>query len=502
LEESNLTSEYIIRLKNISKTFGGVKALQDVSLDIKRGEVHALVGENGAGKSTLIKVLAGVHFPDDGAEIYINGERTTIRNPMDAMRKGISVIYQDISLFPNLTVAENICIGNEEVWKTKLHWPQIKELAKAAIAKVGANINPATLLKDLNLASQQIVAIARAISFNASLIIMDEPTSTLSSGEVENLYHIIDSLQKSKIAVLFISHKFDEVYRVASRVTILRDGKFIAARDINDVNPQELIRLMVGRDVQYISMSAKEISDDEILKVRNLNKKGNFRNISFELCKGEIIGITGLVGSGRSELAKAIFGLNKPDSGEITLGGQNVVIASSNDAVKYGIGYVPENRQLEGLIGKNSVCQNISLAILDRLCDQYNCIDVIKERRLAQEYIEKLDVRPTDMDKLVGQLSGGNQQKVVLCKWLVSNPKILIADEPTSGVDIGAKIQIHKVLRKLADSGIGVIVISSELPEILAVSDRIFIMRQGSIVSVVDKKDATQESILQKALGT
>jgi rhamnose transport system ATP-binding protein len=501
LEGNTLSSEYIINLKNISKTFGGVKALDGVSLDIRRGEVHALVGENGAGKSTLIKVLAGVHFPDDGAEIYINGERTIIKNPMDAIRKGISVIYQDISLFPNLTVAENICIGNDAVWKAKLNWPQITKLAEVAIAKVGSNIDPGMLLKDLNLASQQIVAIARAISFNASLIIMDEPTSALSSGEVENLYQIIDNLRKNNIAVLFISHKFDEVYRVATRATILRDGKFIAAHNTENVNPQELIRLMVGRDVQYISMNAEKISSEEILKVKNLSKKGNFRNISFELRKGEIIGITGLVGSGRTELAKAIFGLNKPDSGEIILGGQLVTIASSNDAVKYGIGYVPENRQLEGLIGKNTVCQNISLSILEQLCDKYNSIDVIKERKLAQEYIEKLDVRPTDMDKFVGQLSGGNQQKVVLAKWLVTNPKILITDEPTSGVDIGAKIEIHKALRQLANSGIGVIVISSELPEILAVSDRIFIMRQGSIVSVIDKNQATQEVILAKALG-
>lgn len=496
-----MTSEYIINLKNISKTFGGVKALNGVSLDIKRGEVHALVGENGAGKSTLIKVLAGVHFPDDGAEIYINGERTILRNPMDAMRKGISVIYQDISLFPNLTVAENICIGNDAVWKAKLNWPQIKQLAETAIAKVGANIDPTMMLKDLNLASQQIVAIARAISFNASLIIMDEPTSALSAGEVENLYQIIDNLKNNNIAVLFISHKFDEVYRVATRTTILRDGNFIAAHDIKDVNPQELIRLMVGRDVQYLSMNAEKISDEEILQIKNLSKKNNFQNISFELRKGEIIGITGLVGSGRSELAKAIFGLNKPDSGEIILDGQLVAITSSNDAVKHGIGYVPENRQLEGLIGKNTVCHNMTLSILDSLCNKYNCVDVTKERQIAQEYIEKLDVRPKDMDKLVGQLSGGNQQKVVLSKWLVANPKILITDEPTSGVDIGAKIEIHKVLRQLADSGIGVIVISSELPEILAVSDRILIMRQGRIVSVIDKKDATQESILSKALG-
>jgi len=496
-----LTANYIVNLKNVSKTFGGIKALNNVSLDIKQGEVHAVVGENGAGKSTLIKVLAGVHFPDDGAEIYINGARTIIRNPLDAIRKGISVIYQDISLFPNLTVEENICIGNDAVWGAKLNWVKIRRLAKAALAKVGVRIEPAAQLKDLNLASQQIVAIARAISFNASLIIMDEPTSTLSSGEVENLYKIIDSLRQSNIAVLFISHKFDEIYRVASRVTILRDGNLISAHDIKSVDRQELIRLMVGRNVEYISMEASKVLPRELLRVRNLSKKGNFQNISFALNQGEIIGITGLVGSGRTELAKAIFGLNKPDGGEIILDGCPVKIKSAADAVRHGISYVPENRQLEGLIGKDSIAENITLPILDSLCNWYRCVNVKKAIALAEQSVEKLDVRPRDVNNLVGQLSGGNQQKVVLAKWLLTNPKLLIADEPTSGVDIGAKIEIHKLLRQLADSGIGVIVISSELPEILAVSDRIMIMRQGRLASIMDKQQATQEKVLAKALG-
>ncbi|MBP2651203.1 MAG: Monosaccharide-transporting ATPase [Firmicutes bacterium] len=495
-----MASEYIVNLKHISKTFGGIKALNDVSLDIKRGEVHALVGENGAGKSTLIKVLAGVHFPDDGAEIYIDGERTVIKNPMDAIRKGISVIYQDISLFPNLTIAENICIGNDTVWKKHLNWAEINALAEQALAKVGAKIDPAMLLKDLNLASQQIVAIARAISFNSSLIIMDEPTSSLSAGEVETLYKIIETLRNENIAVLFISHKFDEIYRVASRVTVLRDGRYISSHDLAAVERQELIRLMVGRNVEYLTMKAERISEQQILKVNRLCKEGNFYNISFELRKGEIVGITGLVGSGRSEIAKAIFGLNIPDSGEIILEGQPIVIKSAADAVKHGISYIPENRQLEGLLAKNSVCQNMTLAVLDEIC-KYGCIDTKKETAIAREYTEKLDVRPRDIDKPVGQLSGGNQQKVVLGKWLATNPKILIADEPTSGVDIGAKIEIHKTLRQLANKGIGVVVISSELPEILAVSDRILIMHRGNIVSAMNKEGATQEAILAKALG-
>ncbi|VBB06594.1 abc transporter [Lucifera butyrica] len=497
-----MTGDDIVNLRHISKTFGGIKALDDVSLDVKRGEVHALVGENGAGKSTLIKVLAGVHYPDDGAEIIINGERTVVKNPLDAIRKGISVIYQDISLFPNLTVAENICIGNEAVWGRQLDWKKINELATAAIQRVGARLNPKTVLKDLNLASQQIVAIARAISFNAGLIVMDEPTSTLSAGEVENLYKIIDTLRRENIAVLFISHKFDEIYRVADRVTVFRDGKYIASRDIAAIDRRELIRLMVGREVEYLSLTARSLCKDKILKVENLTKKGNFRNVSFELKKGEILGITGLVGSGRTEIAKALFGLNRPDTGEIILEGRPVVIGCAADALHYGIAYVPENRQLEGLILADTVQQNITLPILDTIRNQFGCVDKEKGLAITQQYIEKMDVRPPDPGKRARFLSGGNQQKVVLAKWLATNPKILIADEPTSGVDIGAKIEIHKTLRELADSGIGVIVISSELPEILAVSDRILIMRRGRVAGVAAKKDATQESIMAKALGT
>ncbi|WP_407308874.1 sugar ABC transporter ATP-binding protein [Desulfosporosinus sp. SB140] len=495
-----MASEYFVKLKNISKTFGGIKALDEVSLEIKKGEVHALVGENGAGKSTLIKVLAGVHFPDEGAEIYINGKQAIIKNPLDSIRKGISVIYQDISLFPNLTVAENICIGNNSIWRKKLDWGKITQLAEAAIDKVGFKLNPATILKDLNVASQQIVAIARAISFNASLIIMDEPTSSLSSREVENLYKIIDNLRKANIAILFISHKFDEIYRVADRVTVLRDGKYIASHAIDEVNEQELIRLMVGRDVAYQQMNARTAYNEDILLVKSLNKKGNFRNISFSLKKGEILGITGLVGSGRTELAKALFGLNKPDSGEIFIEGNPVTVSSPSDALTHGIGYVPENRQLEGLILKDSVFRNITLPILDKICHRM-FIDRKKSLKIAEEYIEKLDLRPHDPLKETRFLSGGNQQKVVLAKWLVTSPRILITDEPTNGVDIGAKIEIHKVLRELADNGIGVIVISSELPEILALSDRVLIMRQGTVAGIVAKNEATQESIMAKALG-
>lgn len=496
-----LADNYIVELKNISKTFGVHKALNNVSLKIKKGEVHALVGENGAGKSTLIKIMCGVYFPDDGAEMLINGKKVVIKNPVDAINNGISVIYQDISLFPNLTVAENICIGNSKVWSHKLNWKKMYELSEKAIEKVGVKIDIKTKLKDLSIASQQIVAIARAINFDSQLIIMDEPTATLSSNEVKTLYNIIANLKKEGISVLFISHKFDEIYTVSDSVTVLRDGKYIDSKDIKEINEQELIKLMVGREVQYLSLKGEKVSDEVILEVKNLNKKGNFKNINFDLKKGEILGITGLVGSGRSELAKAIFGLNVQESGEIKLYGDPVNIKTAEDAVKKGIAYVPENRQLEGLVLDEKLIKNISLPVFSSKYGQFGLIKASETKTTAEKYIDELDVRPRDPYKNARLLSGGNQQKVVIGKWLAANPKLLIVDEPTNGVDIGAKIEIHKLLRKLADNGIGVIVISSELPEILAISDRIMIMRHGVVADIIRNDNVTQEQIMSKALG-
>lgn len=496
-----LADNYIVELKNISKTFGVHKALNNVSLKIKKGEVHALVGENGAGKSTLIKIMCGVYYPDDGAEMLINGKKVVIKNPVDAIDNGISVIYQDISLFPNLTVAENICIGNNKVWSHKLNWKKMYELSEKAIEKVGVKIDIKTKLKDLSIASQQIVAIARAINFDSELIIMDEPTATLSSNEVKTLYNIIANLKKEGISVLFISHKFDEIYTVSDSVTVLRDGKYIDSKDIKEINEQELIKLMVGREVQYLSLKGEKVSEEVVLEVKNLNKKGNFKNINFDLRKGEILGITGLVGSGRSELAKAIFGLNVQESGEVRLYGDLVNIKTAEDAVKKGIAYVPENRQLEGLVLDEKLIKNISLPIFGSKYGQFGLVKASETKATAEKYIDELDVRPRDADKNARLLSGGNQQKVVIGKWLAANPRLLIVDEPTNGVDIGAKIEIHKLLRKLADSGIGVIVISSELPEILAISDRIMIMRHGVVADIIKNDDVTQEQIMAKALG-
>lgn len=496
-----MSNDYIIELRNISKTFGAHKALDNVSLKVKKGEVHALVGENGAGKSTLIKIICGVYHPDNGAEVYVNGNKVIIKNPVDAINNGISVIYQDISLFPNLTVAENICIGNKKAWSHKLNWKKIHELSEQALKKVGMNLDTKTKLQDLSIASQQIVAIARAINFNSEFIIMDEPTSTLSSNEVKALYGIVENLKKEGISVLFISHKFDEIYTVADSFTVLRDGKFIDTGSLKDVNEQQLIKLMVGRDVQYLSLKGTNISNEVIFEAKNLNKKGNFKDINFNLRKGEILGITGLVGSGRSELAKAIFGLATPDSGEIFLNNSKLNIKSAEDAVKNGIAYVPENRQLEGLVLDEHLCKNINLPVFESKYGRFGLVKYSETDKIAEKYIEEIDVRPRHPKKLARLLSGGNQQKVVIGKWLNTSPKLLIVDEPTNGVDIGAKVEIHKLLRKLADQGIGVIVISSELPEIQAVSDRIMVMKQGTVVGIVENNNISQEEIMAKALG-
>ncbi len=497
-------SDYILQMKNISKTFPGVKALDNVELEVKKGEVHALIGENGAGKSTLIKILAGIHKPDPGAKFYFEGEEAKINKPIDATLKGVSIIYQDLSLFPNLSVAENIYIGqdsNKKPWK-KINWKNIKKTAERALEELEVDIDPNTTVERLSIAQQQLVEIARALAFEAKLIVMDEPTSALSSSEVEKLYRVVDKLSSRGISIIFISHKLKELFRVSDRFTVLRDGKYVGSYQTEEIDEAKLINLMVGRDVSY-EKNEKEVETGEtIFQISNFSKQGNFKDISFSLKKGEVLGITGLVGSGRTELAQAIFGVNKPDSGELKIYGNDVQIRSSADAVKKGVAYIPEARQTQGLVLEQSIINNISLPILNRMRNKLKLIDRKSEVQLAEQYIKSLDVRPALPDLPASKLSGGNQQKVVIGKWLSAQPKILIIDEPTNGIDIGAKTEIHKLLRRLANDGIGVIMISSELPEILAVSDRVLVMRQGRISGELGIKEATQEKIMSYALNS
>lgn len=490
-----------LEMDHVTKRFPGVLALDDVHFDIYPGEVHALVGENGAGKSTLIKTMSGVYQPDPGSVIKIGGEVTTINGVRDAIRQGISVIYQDFSLFGNLTVAENIVI-NQIIDKKQpmLNWKEIKSKAADALKVVGADIGPGETLENLSVAKQQMVAIASAVAQDARMIIMDEPTSALSRGEVETLYGIIARLREQNMAIMFISHKMDELFAVSDRFTVFRDGKYITTCDKDKIDRDGLISLMVGRKVEFEHHANLEEKGPVVLSVEKLSKKGNFKDISFELHKGEVLGITGLVGAGRSEVIQAIFGLNKPDSGSIRIDGEAVDINHPWEALERGMAFVPESRQTQGLVQDKSLEQNIILPVLEEYTGKLGIVDRKSQRSAVEKLMERLDVRPRNADLLAMQLSGGNQQKVVLAKWIGTGAKILMVDEPTNGVDVGAKSEIHSILRQLAASGVGVIVISSELPEVLSVSDRILVMRRGRISGEFINENITQEMIMDKAV--
>ena len=495
-------NEQFLEISNVSKTFPGVKALDKVQFDIYPGEVHALVGENGAGKSTLIKILAGVQPPDDGAKIVIEGQETVLTDPMDSIKKGISVIYQDFSLFTNLTVAENIGI-NDIIEKNQkiLHWKAISDKANEALEFMKADINPREIVGNLSVAKQQMVAIATAVAQNAKMIIMDEPTSALSRNEVERLYEIIEDLKAQNIAIMFVGHKMEELFHVADRFTVFRDGQYVDTVDAKTTTESDLVAMMVGRKIEGKSYANLEEKGEVVLKVEGLSKKGNFKDINFEVKAGEVLGVTGLVGAGRSEVAQAIFGLNSIDEGKVFLNGEQVHITSAADALKHGIAFVPESRQTQGLVLPKTIRENILLPQLGKYTNALGILNAKAMENAANEWIKMLDVRPNDPDLLAMQLSGGNQQKVVLAKWISTEAKVLIVDEPTNGVDIGAKDEIHRILRNLASQGMAVIVISSELPEILTVSDRIMVMRRGRVSGFLDNQDLTQEMIMKLAVA-
>lgn len=494
-----MENEFIIKVRNVSKTFPSVKALDQVSFSVRKGEVHALIGENGAGKSTLIKILAGVYEPDPGAQIEIAGQPIEKLTPISSVRHGISIIFQDFSLFANLTVAENIALSSALQTGSKVvNWPAMRKIARQAIDRLGVDIPLDTRLGNLSIAKQQLVAIARSLASQARLIIMDEPTSALSKGEVQLLFGIIRSLQAAGIAVVFVSHKLEELFEVCETFTVLRDGKFIGDYPVAEVDNARLISLMVGRSVSYDKLLAKKIGEP-ILEVRNLTKAGNFKDISFTLHKGEILGITGLVGSGRTEVVHAIFGLNQPDSGEILMNGKPLSITTPTQAVETGIAFVPENRAVEGLVLRQNMRDNITLAVLGQMVNKLGLVNSRQLSAEADHWIKEINVRPPVPDMLAGQFSGGNAQRIVIGKWLATHPKILIIDEPTNGIDVGAKAEIHKLMRQLADSGMAIIMISSELPEVLAISDRILVMRRGRINGEFDGATADSESIMNKA---
>jgi ABC-type sugar transport system ATPase subunit len=490
----------LVEIRAVTKKFPGVMALQDVSFTINKGEIHALIGENGAGKSTMIKILSGLYKPEPGGEVIFSGEPFKEYTPLESLRHGIVVIYQDFSLFSNLSVLENIALGPYvKDRKYLVDWKAMEKIAKETLDKLQFQVDLNTPVGSLSVAKQQIIAIARALANKARLLVLDEPTSALSKGEVMKLFAIMRSLKQDGISLLFISHKLDELFAVSDRFTVFRDGRCMGTFDKEVLDDERLITLMVGRKIEY-KIFNKNKRDEVIMEVKNLSKAGQFKDISFKLNRGEILGITGLVGAGRTEVAQAIFGLNPPDSGVILLNGKILTIQHPGAAVEKGIAYVPENRLQEGLVLSKTIKDNLVLTVLKGVSNKLGLIDKKKKADLTVQWMEKLTIKPPLPDLFTSKLSGGNQQRVVLAKWLATNPKILIVDEPTNGIDVGAKAEIHQILRDLTESGMAIIVISSELPEILAITDRVIIMRRGRISAEKFCQGLNQEDILSKAI--
>lgn len=494
-----MKNAFYLSLSNISKTFPGVKALDNVQLNVGYGEIHALVGENGAGKSTLIKILSGVYSPDPGGSILVEGEPMRFTDINESMRRGISVIYQDLCLFQNLTVAENICIGKGN--GKLVNWRAYADVAQKTLDRLHISLNPGDLLGNLSIANQQLVAIARAIAYDSKLIIMDEPTASLSRNEVQDLFAIIRALKAEGISILFISHKLDEVKALSDMVTVLRDGKYIGSKPTGEIREQEIIQMMVGRAISYEKLNqTSEATDRVVLEARSLTKEGYYKDISFHVCSGEILGITGLVGSGRTEVIQTLFGILKPDSGDILLNGMKVRLSGSDMAKRLGISYVPEDRQLGGLVMEFDAYENMTLVNYEDNTNRLGIVDKKRIHKLTDDMVEQMDVRPRMPGRKVKEFSGGNQQKIVIGKWLATTPKVLLVDEPTYGVDIGSKVEIHKLLRALAAKGMAIVVVSSELQEVLTMTDRIMVMRRGRMVAEMDANTADQETIMRYAL--
>ena len=497
----------LLRMEAVSKSFPGVQALEDVNLEVRGGEILGLIGQNGAGKSTLMKILSGVYSVDRGT-VAINGRPVQIRDPHHAQQLGISIIYQELNLMPNLSVMENILIGREPGPPIFVNRRQSQHQTQAILDHLGLTVRPTAIVRNLSVAEQQMVEIAKAVSREAQVIIMDEPTSALSETEVESLFGIMRELKNNGLGVIFISHRLEEVLHICDRVTVLRDGKHVGDVAVAGTDKDELIRMMVGRSLEtfYHADEAADghtVEPDVVMEVRNLSRRGNeqdpaaavFSDVSFTLRRGEILGLAGLVGAGRTELVRTIFGADKRLSGEILLDGTPVQINSPEDAIRLGIGLVPEDRKAQGLILGMAVRQNMSLANLDAFT-RLGFVRRADEAREVQDYINRLTIRTPGMDRRVVNLSGGNQQKVVISKWLMVQPKILLMDEPTRGIDVGAKSEIYDLMRQLAAGGISVIMISSEFPELIAMCDRIVCLTEGRVTGTLARGEATLETLM------
>lgn len=488
-----------LEMKDITKAFPGVKALTDVDLSVHAGEVHAIVGENGAGKSTLMKILAGVHSPDQGT-VALNGEQVRFGSPLEAKAHGIGMVYQEINLVPDLSVAENIGLGDMPSTSGLVKRKALQKRAQEVLDELGTRIDPQELVGRLSVSQQQLVEIAKIYARQPRIVVLDEPTSSLSQHEAAALFTVIEHMRTNGIAIIYISHRLREVLEISDRVTVLRDGRMIDCLDTAGLTPKEMITLMVGRDLDEVFPKREVEIGDPVLEVRGLTRLGVYEDISLTVRSGEIVGLAGLVGAGRTEIARAIFGLDRFDSGAVLIDGEEAVIRSPKSAVRAGIAYVPEDRKRDGVALSLTVKDNISLPVLHQVT-KLGWVLRRPERELSQQKAEDLYVSPPAIDRKVVTFSGGNQQKVVLAKWLATNPKVLILDEPTRGVDVGAKSDIHTIIGELASEGVAVLMISSELPEVLAVSDRVYVLHEGRLTAELSRDQADEESVMIAATG-
>ena len=491
----------LLEVRDIEKTFPGVRALSGVSFEVRAGEVHALLGENGAGKSTLIKIISGVYEPDGGS-ILIGGRETRFTSPEDAKRAGVATIYQELLLFPELTVAENIFLGHApRAGMGHIDWRAMRARAEALLASLEIDDLAANqVVGALSVGNRQRVEILRALSHDARILIMDEPTAALTESDVTRLFDIVRRLRARGVGIVYISHRLDEIFAIGDRVTVLRDGAYVGARNVADTNASELVQMMVGRRIDNLFPKTTVPIGAPVLEARDIVRHPMTKSVSLTVRAGEIVGLAGLVGSGRSELAQTLFGITPAESGEIRLMGEGVTIRSAEGARSKGIAYVPEDRGVQGLVRPMSVLHNFSLAALGAL-SRAGFIDRGAERRMAEEGVQRFRVKTSSVEEIAGRLSGGNQQKIVLGKWLANNPKLLILDEPTRGIDVGAKAEIHRLMSELAGAGVAILMISSELPEVLGMSDRVLVMREGRFVAEFDRAHATSETVGAAMMG-
>src|SRR4051812_24570285 len=495
----NIQKKPLLEMRHIAKRFDTTQALDDVALSLYPGEIHALLGENGAGKSTLIKIMTGIYQPDQG-EILLDGQPIQIRSSVEAQRHGIAAIYQEPLLFPDLNVAENIFVGHQDRGAVA-RWGKMYREAEAILASLGVALDVRSPARGLTLAAQQSVEIAKAISLNVRVLIMDEPTASLSAHEVAQLFNLVRELRANGVAVMFVSHRIEEVFEIADTVTVFRDGRLISTRPRAAATPASAIADMVGREVGLLQPRSPAPHGGKLLSVRGLGRAGVFEGVSFDLHRGEVLGFAGLIGAGRTDVGLALFGIAPATGGTIELDGAPVTIASPQQAMAHGIAYVSEDRRQLGLSLPMSIAANITLPVLRRYLNRLGLLRTRNERATAEAFRKRLAIRTPSVELAVAKLSGGNQQKVMLSKWLNTHPALLILDEPTRGIDVGAKAEVHAMIGELAAEGIGIILISSDLPEVLAMSDRVLVMREGRQMAILDRAEADQEAVMGAAMG-